>query len=53
MEEDSEQIKPATLTAREHALLANSMFDNLPTGNEMERAFKDVRSESRIYELRR
>jgi len=42
MEEDSEQIKPATLTAREHALLANSMFDNLPTGNEMERAFKDV-----------
>ena len=42
MEEDTDKIKPATLTASEHAVIANALFDNLPSSNDMERAFKDV-----------
>jgi hypothetical protein len=51
MEEDTEKIKPATLTASEHAVIANALFDNLPSSNDMERAFKDVVKVARFDKL--
>jgi len=42
MEKDTEQINPSALSISEQAVIANALFDNLPSSNEMEKAFKDV-----------